>query len=253
NKVIHDTSLPRSLSEPNAPDLIAPIFKPSFPGRKLTKTSTSTSTTLHSDVQWTQQPRPLSVSNSPPRPAPSATSAQPQSSSAVTSAAAAAGNTVSAAMKNGSRISLLPKNPRGAPLIVTCSKRRYHSRGTMVFTTRAAPGEIDSLLSRVDAYTTLEAISANLPLPHPTPISAEPAPAVDDTLSFLPVPKIHHENLTQQHFSSHWHTPVASRSSSPASAHDSPSPGPPLLPHPPRPRALSSQQLRLLQPRVLHY
>ncbi|KAF8444264.1 hypothetical protein BGX38DRAFT_1071577, partial [Terfezia claveryi] len=26
-----------------------------------------------------------------------------------------------------------------------------------------------------------------------------------DTLSFLPVPKIHHENLTQQHFSSHWH------------------------------------------------
>ncbi|RPB25568.1 hypothetical protein L211DRAFT_836288 [Terfezia boudieri ATCC MYA-4762] len=99
-----------------------------------------------------------------------------------------------------------PKEPpRGVPLIVTCSKRRYHSRDTMVFTTRAAPGEIDSLLSRVDAYTTPEAISANLPPPHPTPISAEPAPAVDDTLSFLPVPKIHHENLTQQHFSSHWH------------------------------------------------
>lgn len=75
----------------------------------------------------------------------------------------------------------------------------------MVFTTRAAPGEIDSLLTRVDAYTTPEATSANLPPPHPTPISAEPAPAVDDTLTFLPVPKIHHENLAQQLFSSHWH------------------------------------------------
>ena len=207
NKVTHDTSPPTLLARAKRTlTLIAPIFKAQLSREKThERVHLNLYNTSTSDVQWTRHPRPL---------------IRIQLSSETRSLCDLCATTIFfgsylcgccgreyclGCYEEWGPHSPPPKGPPRRALIVTCSKRRYHSRDTMVFTTRAALGEIDSLLTRVDAYTTPEAISANLPPPHPAPISAEPAPAVDDTLSFLPVPKIHHENLTQQHFSSHWH------------------------------------------------
>ena len=93
---------------------------------------------------------------------------------------------------------------RGASTITTCSRRRRHSRKTMIFITRAATGEIDSLLTRVEKYTTGEARSINIPSPFPTPIPCERVPSLDETLDFLPVPKLEHMELTSERFQSHW-------------------------------------------------
>lgn len=93
---------------------------------------------------------------------------------------------------------------RGVSTITTCSRRRRHSRKTMIFTTRAAPGEIDSLLTRVEKYTTNEARSVNVSSPFPIAIPCESVPSLDETLDFLPVPKLSHMELTPERFQSHW-------------------------------------------------
>ncbi|KAF8465959.1 hypothetical protein BDZ91DRAFT_726021 [Kalaharituber pfeilii] len=90
----------------------------------------------------------------------------------------------------------------GPPTILACSRKRIHNKDTMVFVTRAAKGEIEALLKRVEEYDTPAARKQNILAPSP-PIPAEPVPPLD-TLSFLPVPKLTQEELTTEKFQSHW-------------------------------------------------
>ncbi|KAI5790605.1 hypothetical protein DFH27DRAFT_570624 [Peziza echinospora] len=113
--------------------------------------------------------------------------------------------------------------------VSSCSRRRRHCRDSMMFITRAAHGEIDSLLPRVQEYASEATRAGNIPPPlEPIPIEVpiiqqhndpaipvessdttdEASPAIQlncvQLPEFLPLPKIPIESLTTDRFQSHW-------------------------------------------------
>lgn len=86
-----------------------------------------------------------------------------------------------------------------------CSRKRRHTRDSMLFVTRAHPGEIDTLLGKVEGLSKdLRALSTNVDeIVAQIPTKAARPPSSNGP-SYLPVPSAHYKDIDLQTFQCLW-------------------------------------------------
>ncbi|KAI5812413.1 hypothetical protein BZA77DRAFT_308070 [Pyronema omphalodes] len=86
-----------------------------------------------------------------------------------------------------------------------CSRKRRHTRDSILFVTRAHPGEIDTLLRKVEGLSKdLQALSTNVDEvvdKIPTKVARSPS---SNGPSYLPVPSAHYKDIDLQTFQCLW-------------------------------------------------